>query len=281
MSEQDENQVIPEAPEQIAAPAVEETKELSLTEELAAARKEEPENQVEEVTPEEAPKVEVEPEAETPIEKPEEQKPEDAETERKRHNYEMAQKRIQERETQKRQVEQTLDQHYKPQAMDELTQKYLDQGYDEFQAQLLARDERRDQQAQLNEDRATVAELNAQRDSEAYLVMQDFPVFNPNSPDYDKGFADKAYQLYALAADEVTDPKSGLVVSSRVMPYNFYKELADMRGSGISQAQIKAQKAAEAQMASVQAPPSNAPPIQQSAEDKQASSLEAALNAVR
>lgn len=285
MSEQDNDQVIPTNDDVQNAPAVD-TDDIAsqLVLEPAEVSEEKPETKpaednaekVEEAAPVE--ESEVKPtEPETPDEKPAE--PQETEAERNRRFYE-------ERQQQKRQVEQTIDQTYQPQPVDELTQHFIDQGYDEFQAQMLARDEVRNQRDQINEARTEVAELNMQIETEAVQVMHDFPVFNPGTPErpnplYDKDFADKASELYMKAANAVVDPRTGLVVQTSLTPYTFYKQLADMRNSGVSQAQVKAQKAAEQQMAAVAPPVSNAPVVNKSKEDEQADGLAAALDAVR
>lgn len=198
----------------------------------------------------------------------------ETEAERNRRFYEQ-------RQTAKRQAEQAIDQTYQPQKEDELTRDFLDQGYDEFQAKMLAREEIRSQKEQISEARAEIAELNMQLNTESLQVLHDFPEFDDKSDKYDAEFTQKATELYRQAAQPVMDPRTGLIVKTNLTPYAFYKELHDMRERSTTTVQMKAQRAAEAQMAAV-APPASNPPIKTIApEDKQASDLEAALDAVR
>jgi hypothetical protein len=210
------------------------------------------------------PKTEEPPEGEKPNDEPQ-KSPEELEAERKERNRQFYEQRQAERQQKQRQIERTVDSQYQPQTMAELTNKFMEQGYDEFQAQMLARDERREQQAQINEARTQIAELNMQIETEAVQVMHDFPVFDPTRKEYDKDFAEKASQLYVRAASPVTDPKTGLVIQANMTPYQFYQHLAEMRGSGVSQAQVKAQTAVQQQMAAVTPQSSVAPPKEDAA----------------
>jgi hypothetical protein len=278
MSDQDENnQVTPAEP---VAPA-EEGKELSLAEELAQANDktpdEEPEASVEEGArpEEEQPK---EPEAEAPKEPEEPTEPEEpveTEAERKQRFYEMRQ---QQKREQKELVEKSINQAYQPQPADELTKQFMEQGYSQFEAEMKADNERRNQAEQIREARSQITELNSRMNVESVQVMHDYPVFDPTSPDYDKDFADKASAMYARAAGVQTDPKTGLVVSANLTPYNFYKELEEVRGSGLTKAQVQGQRAAEQQMASVAPPTSSVPQIEKTSEDAQAERLRAAFD---
>lgn len=288
MSQVDNDQVtnddIADIAGQLELEAEVETPETPVETDKPAPAKEEPEapETPEGDTPPEGEKPEGEDTPDAPA--AEEKKPEDTpdeEAARKERNRQFYEARQQERQTQQRQIEHKINEAYQPQTVDELTQSYIDQGYDEFQASMLARDERREQQSQINEGRAQVAELNMQIETEAVQVMHEYPVFDPKSEKYDKAFADKASELYNKAANVVTDPKTGFVVKTNLTPYEFYKELAEMRGSGVSQAQVAAQAAAQAQMAAVAPTTSTVPVVHENTEDKQAAALEAALGAVR
>jgi hypothetical protein len=224
-----------------------------------------PEQPAEEPKPEEAAEPTPEPEKQ--------EEPQESEAERNRRFYEMRQKAKQE-------AERAMDRTYQAQPVDELTKKYTDQGYDEFQARMLANDERREQQAAINTARTEVAELNMTIESEALQVMHEFPIFDPKSPDYDKAFADKASALYHQAAGVQRDEQTGLIINASQTPYSFYKDLAEMRNSGLSKAQMDAQRAAEQQMAAVTPPASIVVQRDKSPEDKQADALAAAFDKV-
>lgn len=280
MSDIDENQVAPTNEVTPEAPA--QVKELSFAEELAAANDktsdDEPETPVEEVAKPVEPQEEAKPtvpEAEKPEDLVDEQ-PVETEAERKQRFYEMRKAGKEERQ----ELERSISQQYQPQPADELTRQFTEQGYTEFEAEMLARDEVRNQRDQINSERTQVAELNMQINTEAVQVMHDYPVFDPKSSDYDKDFAKRASDMYNRAAGVKVDPRTGAVISTNLTPYNFYKELAEMRGSGVSQAQVSAQRAAEQQMASVAPPSSTAPVITASKEDAEASRMSAAYDRV-
>lgn len=273
----------PEVPEQIATA---DNTELSLNDELTQAREEEgsetsvdEETDATDETAEESESTDTTDESQDTTDETEDNdQPEETEAERNQRFYELrqAQKAVKERE-----VGQQIDQHYQPQSADDLKQRYLDQGLDEFQAEVLARSDASEQRARMAEAREQVVTLNANLNQEAIQVIHDFPVFDPDSPEYDQAFAEKAASLYKAAAAQTVDDKSGVVVSTNIMPYQFYKDLADLRTAGLSQAQIKAQRAAEQQMAAVTPPSSTAPvapPV--SEEDKRAQALENAFNNV-
>lgn len=289
-----QEQPIEQAPEQGAAPAAETPSEpQSLADELSAARAEDPETPVEgEVTPpaEDKPAEPTEPVVEA--EKPEPEAPAEPVTEPAKPDLKSLSKeeraayfidlQNKQKTLDQSAITEKIDEHYKPQDVDELKQKYLDAGRSDFEAEMLADRDRRDQQAQLNDAKVQIIGLNSQINGEALKVMHDFPVFDPDSADYDKGFADRAAALYRASSGAVIDQETGLVVSTNVMPHNFYKELAELRDAGLSQATITAQRNAESQLASVTpsgaTPPPTAAP---SAEDSQAQGLETALNNVK
>jgi len=270
------NQATPNEP--VEQPA--ESKDLSLAEELAQANdkssdEEKPEAPVEEgAKPEEAEQPK-EPEVEPPKEEEpkENEEPVETEAERKQRFYEMRQQQKQV----KQQVEQSISQQYQPQQVDELTQHFIDQGYGQFEAEMLARDERRNQEAEINKATTQVAQLNMRFGTEAVQVMHDFPIFDPKSPEYDKEYAARASKLFESHAGVQKDPQTGMIVAASTTPYNFYKELAEMRGSAQSKAQVVAQKAAEQQMASAAPPSSSVPQTSKSEEDSQAERLAAAF----
>src|ERR1044072_394318 len=276
MSDEDTTQPISTEP--VATPEQPEVKQdLSLAEELAQANDKTTDDDAEQPQEPEVPETPEQPEEPAKPEAKEEPEA-DEDLERRRRNYEQMQQRLQEK--QRKEAEQQFNRAYQPQPVDELTKKYIDEGYDEFQAKMLANEERRDQQAQINQARTEVAELNMQIETESVQIMHEFPIFDPNSEEYkqDKGqFAKKAAELYHRAAGVQTDKKTGLVISAAVIPYDFYKDLAELRNAGLSQAQIKAQKAAEAQLAAAAPPMSSTARVNKSDEDAQADRLRAAF----
>lgn len=111
-----------------------------------------------------------------------------------------------------------------------------------------------------------VADLNGTLNIEALQVMQDFPVFDPESPMYDKELSGRVRDLYERAAQTQIDEKTGLVIKSNLAPYEFYKAFADTHQvSGEKsrvQGQIDGQKAADKELAAAEVPTSAAPRTQ-------------------
>jgi hypothetical protein len=264
------------------------TKELSLTEQLSAAREEDPETIVEDepaktdvpaADDEDQPKDDPAPtdaDKDTPTD--ETPKTEETEAERNARFYALRQ---QEKAQTQTEVEKNIDDNYAPQSTDELKQKHLDAGRSEFEAEVLAREERRDQEAQLSQARAQLVELNANLNIDALRVIHEFPEFDEKSKEFDKDFTERARAMYQRVSGTQYDEKSGVVVHTNIKPYEFFKELHDLRTEGMSHAQAAAQRAAEQQMASVASPTSSpTPQAEPSAEDAQATRLENAFKNV-
>jgi hypothetical protein len=171
----------------------------------------------------------------------------------------------------RKQVETAIDQAYQPQPVDELTQKYMDEGYDNFQAQILAREEVRDQQAQISAARAEIAELNAGLATDAMEVISTIDWLNPAKGEgvYDKDSAAAASTLYeklCVVKDPNTEqldaqgqpiPGTGQIVEARMSPSQFYHLMDNIRSAGSESSRMAALKAAESQMAAVAPPTSN------------------------
>lgn len=170
----------------------------------------------------------------------------------------------------RKQAEATVNDTYQPQSVDDLKQKYLDQGHSEFEAKMLARDEMREQEADIARARAERAELNANLATEAMEVMSTIEWLNPKNADaYDEAASDAAVELYdalCLLRDENTAdkdadgnviPGTSQIISAVMTPKKFYGLMDTIRSSGVETAKTQAQKAAEEQMAAVAAPSSN------------------------
>jgi hypothetical protein len=118
----------------------------------------------------------------------------------------------------------------------------------------LARVESLEQRQQLAEFNAQVTDLNANLSVESLQVMNDYPVFNPEAPEYDKSLADRAASVYQRAAGIQTDPQTGLVVQANVLPYEIYKAFAETHQASIQSGQVNGQRAAEKMLAQVDTP---------------------------
>jgi hypothetical protein len=151
----------------------------------------------------------------------------------------------------RQQVEQLNAQVYKPATEQDL----VDAGYSETDAKV----EALRQDIEVERFNRQVTELNYSLQDEARAALNDFPVFNPKSDQYNETLAKNVAELYQQAAGVKTDPNTGLVINANVMPYNFYKTFADTIQNVALESQVKGQKANEKMLAAVDAP-SSAPP---------------------
>lgn len=140
---------------------------------------------------------------------------------------------------------------YKPATAQEL----VDQGMDEVSAKLEAMEQRQ----QLSEFNAQVAEVQMALATDANQVLNDFPMFNEKSSEYNPELAKMAETVYKQSAGIQQDPKTGLIYNVSVLPYSVYESIANAYSSGASTGQVKAQRSAEKMLASVDAPTSAAP----------------------
>jgi len=140
---------------------------------------------------------------------------------------------------------------YRAQTAEEL----VDQGYDPTTARV----EALEQESQMTKFNNHVADVNANLNIESLQVMSDFPVFNPDAPEYDKALADRASQMYEKVSGIVTDPKTGLIIDAKVLPYDFYKNIAEVAQRGKQEGSISGQKAAEKNIAAADPVSSSVP----------------------
>jgi hypothetical protein len=154
-------------------------------------------------------------------------------------------------------IEQAIDSVYQAQPVDQIKEGYLEQGYSEFEATQLARADHRDQKEQINEARAEIAELNSAMQTQAIEVITTIPWLNSENDGkgYDKASTEAASKLYDSLA-VVRDERTGAIVEAKISPKEFYTLIDKIRSSGAHDAELKARKAAEKEMASV-APPSS------------------------
>ncbi len=140
---------------------------------------------------------------------------------------------------------------YRPQSADDLIAEGVDPA--------IARVEALEQRTQMAEYNAHVTDLNANLNVESLQVLADFPVYDPNSPQYDAGFANRVASIYQRSAGIQTDPQTGLVMSATVLPYETYKAFAETYSSGAQKGQVSGQKAAEKMLAAADTPSSSIP----------------------
>lgn len=143
---------------------------------------------------------------------------------------------------------------YEPQTAEEL----IEQGYDPA----IARVEALEQRTKMAEYNAQVTDLNANINIESLQVMADYPVFDPDSDQYDKTLADRARDVYEKSAQVQVDPNTGMIVQASVLPYDIYKAFAETSSVGAQKGKVTGQKAAEKMLSSVE-PTSSAAPKQE------------------
>jgi hypothetical protein len=151
----------------------------------------------------------------------------------------------------RQQVEQLNAQAYKPATVEDL----VNEGYSELEAKV----EAQQQALEVERFNRQVTELNYTIESEAQQVLNDFPVFDPDSSEYNAEIAKKAEAAYRRVAGIQTDPKTNLLIGANVLPYDFYKDMYDFYQQGNVGGRLKGQKAATQMLSKTEAPSSSAP----------------------
>lgn len=169
----------------------------------------------------------------------------DDEAQRKAQNEYYARQRILERQRVKETVQSQIDQNYGPKTAEEL----VEEGYSDTQAQL----EALRQEMTYKEERTRIAELNAGMQAEAVNIKADFPVFNPDSADYDPEFEKMVAESYQQTARLQLD-ENGIVINAEAKLYDYYQQMATIYGRGASKGQTQAQADAQAMMARTENP---------------------------
>ena len=164
-------------------------------------------------------------------------------------------------------VERVNAQVYSPQSIEQLMNE---QGISEDSARIAAMEQR----IELNEYNSRVAEAQLTIGHESEKVLNDFPIFNSDSPQYNPALAERAASL--LQANLVMDNNTGQVIGSNVSPYDLYKTIYDATQTNTVNDKIAGQRAAEKMLASTD-PVSSAPPKEKK-EDPFLSGLMGGLN---
>lgn len=178
---------------------------------------------------------------------PEEQKTEtdDEAAAQKARNEQYARQRIQERQRTRQNVEQQIEQAYGAKTEQEL----VEEGMTEQQAQI----EALRQEMQFERQKSHIAELNAGLQAEAVNVTNDFPVFNPNSKDYDPEFAQIVESQYKAASRLQTDD-NGIVINADVPLYDFYSQMNTIYNRGATKGQAQGQQEYQQMMSRTENP---------------------------
>lgn len=176
-----------------------------------------------------------------PKEQPAEQ-PEPAKTDEEQPAQDPAEARKQEaqrayldRQRTRQQVTQQIDETYGPKTADDLVNEGLDQNAAQIEALR--------QEFAFKEQRAQIAEMNANLQAEAVNVLNDFPVFNPNSKQYDAEFTTQVQEAYKTASRLQTDER-GIVLNAEVPLYDFHKQMASIYSRGASKGTQQGQQEA-------------------------------------
>lgn len=228
--------------------------------------KEEPKAEEPEANPEEPPETETEDKpkvAETETDKPDGEKPLNPKSENRYRNLANENRSLRE------QVEQLTSQVYQPQTTEELAQETnpeTGEKYTTAEARVMALEQKlelKDYNERITTSQNTLA-------NESFQVLNDFPIFNSNSDQYDGELASEAAAL--MEANLIRDPNvpetgpdgketgKGLIIGSNVSPYQLYKTLARASGISAAKAQIKGQEATEKMLANADTAGSAAPP---------------------
>ena len=92
-----------------------------------------------------------------------------------------------------------------------------------------------------------VAEAQLTIESESQRVLREFPMFNPDSDQFDEDLSNEAAEL--LQSNLILDPNTQQVIGSNTSTYQLYKTLAKASGISASKGEMKGQAATEAQLA--------------------------------
>lgn len=139
----------------------------------------------------------------------------------------------QNRQRTRSQIAQQIDQNFGPKTEDDLVQEGMpaeDAKIEALRQDMLYR-----------EQRAQISELNAGMQAEAVNVENDFSIFNPKSPEFDKEYTemvDAQYKTAARLQTEVVKDNQGreteIIVNAEVPLYDFYQKMADIYSRGAS-----------------------------------------------
>ena len=149
----------------------------------------------------------------------------------------------------KERIEKLHAEVYKPQTAEELVEEGLTPELAEVRALK--------QELDVNAFNARVVEAQTSISDDAGRVLQDFPIFDPDSSEYQPDLAADAAE--SLERVLVKDPNTGQIIGSHLTPYQIYKPIADAYKRSSLKGQIQGQKATERMLSNVDSPTSRAP----------------------
>lgn len=148
-------------------------------------------------------------------------------------------------------VKQSNEQVYRPATEDQLLDQINpDTGtyYSRLEAKLAAME----QSQQIDRYNNEIADTQLTLSNEAQRALQDFPMFDEQSPEYNKEVAAQVDGI--LGKSLVIDPNTNQVIGSHVSPYELYKAVAVSAQTSAVKGQVAAQKATEKMLANADTP---------------------------
>lgn len=128
-------------------------------------------------------------------------------------------------------------------------QDYVEAGYSEERAEILALKESVERDRTLNQ----ISQLNTGIASDVTRILSDFPEFNPKSPEFiGEEHAKEIASMYDEFAEVQYDKNGVVALSAKQLPYDFYKRQANILRAAQSKAGVKAQASAEKMLASAE-----------------------------
>ncbi len=194
------------------------------------------------------PETEDEPSKDEPVDETEEEQPKGDDPVKPKSENRFQKLANENRELRER-IEKINSETYTPQTVEELQEEGL--------SPELAEVRNLKQQLEVQNFNNQVYEVQTALGQESQKVIQDFPMFNPDSEEYDEEIAQQAAGLLESNLDR--DPNTGQIIGYRSSPYQIYKPIADAYTKSQIQGQIKGQKANKRMLASVDAPSSATP----------------------
>lgn len=146
----------------------------------------------------------------------------------------------------KQRVEKTNAEAYRVATEDELLDQ-INPETGEYFNRLEAKLAVMEQKEQIRDYTNQVAETQLTLSTEAQKALQEFPMFDSHSPEYNEGVAKQVDAI--LGQSLVFDQKTGAVIGSHVSPYELYKAVSQSAQAGTVAGQVKAQKATERMLA--------------------------------
>lgn len=155
---------------------------------------------------------------------------------------------VSQRNTIKQEVEKLNAEVYQPATEDDLLEQ-INPETGEYYNRLEAKVAAMEQTASLEKYNTQVAETQLTLQHEATKALQEFPMFDDTSSDYNKELTEQVDAL--LGQNLVFDQNTGQIIGSHTSPYQLYQTVAMAARTSEQAGQLKGQKATEQMLASV------------------------------